>query len=257
MAENLPTRDREFRVQMVPEPTSNSFGEFVVTDEGLFEGDNLTGGKETWHDATKSEISACTAWELPYRQHTSCGQKHASRFSGFRWPLQEEATEASTTDVLPREFAEAIFSRLVRASDSTMNLLFDLLRTHSDPNSILDATLKEARNHGGERPWSMALSLFVDMGEAAWPALCRIAKMPGDDCILFISAIAQCPGISESERLAALKELAKNLDESVRWEVLSEADLLPSSIRRELLQVMAEDPSPAIRDTVRSELEID
>jgi len=241
MAENLLTPDREFRVQTVPERTNNSFGEFVVT--GQFE--------------TKSETSASVAWKGHDRQRMPSVQEHVSPFLGSRWPLQQKASEASTTDVFPREFAETIFSRLLRASDSTMNRLFDLLRTHSDADSILNATLKEARNHGGERPWSMALSLFVDIGEAAWPALCRIAKMPGDDCVLFIGAIAQCPGISESERLSALEDLAKNLDESVRWEVLSEADLLPSSIRRELLQVMAEDPSPAIRDAVRSELEID
>src|SRR5947209_14609840 len=99
-------------------------------------------------------------------------------------------------------------ARLVSAHPDERLALRESLISQFDPLAVLRAALEKYDQTAKEAYLLHALSLLESWGSRAWPALQWIACSTRPECELFTGLIARCEGISEEERLDALRRLA-------------------------------------------------
>jgi hypothetical protein len=185
---------------------------------------------------------------------------------------QPSASEATTQvnggreELLSRTVRDRLFGRISRedAAERLFPLLFEgtlfqrrgvryWLRRLGAPDTILQVAVATYRLHGGEDYLTEAASLLADQGAEAWPALRRWADRAGAEGEAFVGVVARLPNVPEEERLEALKQLARNGDESTRSRVLESAWALPEANQHALLSLLAtEGPDDSVRSEARA-----
>jgi hypothetical protein len=134
--------------------------------------------------------------------------------------------------------------------------VFATLQKVATPEAILVTALRVYRLQGYEGYLNEAASLLAGFGAAAWPAIRQWAEIGGAECESLVETAFSVEGLSDAERLDGLKELVRRGDHNTRSRALSALHLLPPTLQRELLAVMARtgEPDDPTRDEAAERL---
>jgi len=168
----------------------------------------------------------------------------------LRW---ESATAFA---VSPAQAASILLPHLPGGSYGRQNLLVDALKRCVGPDAIIQSALALSRGPCDSDILQAAAGLLEHYASDAWPALDQLASSGRPESRYFVRQIAECEGIADCLRVAALASLAKNPDPDTRYEV---ADVLQSdSLHGDLTpawQALATAPEESIRTLATERLE--
>jgi hypothetical protein len=150
---------------------------------------------------------------------------------------------------------EILLTRLVSAHPEERMALCESLLSLSDPLTMVMAAFEKFDQTAKEAYLLHALSLLESWGSRAWPALLWVARSPRPESELFTGLIARCEGVSEEERIEALRHLATHPAASVRWGVFERLSAFPRERARSILQQLLQDPDGQIRAEAAERLE--
>ena len=182
---------------------------------------------------------------------------YSDRFFMIRNLLEQlpESSIVGRWDELRVSSCEAVvilfLPRLVSAPPQGRKKIRGLLLRFAEPLCLWKYAIEEYDRSGKEDILLHTVSLLEDFGETAWPALKEIAKSKRDVCELFSGAIAQCPGVSNSEKTSTLRALALNPSGSVRRGLFEQLSQLPRDVAKPVLELLSIDVEPEIGEEAR------
>ncbi len=148
---------------------------------------------------------------------------------------------------------EVLFPALVNAGVDR-NSLFDLIRRDSTPEAVCEVGFREYEATGQERCLLLTVSLLEDFGEEAWPVLKELAASKHPECELFVGLIANCDGVSSTQRADALCDLATHAEPVVRLTILDDLSDLSVDDSRSVLESLKDDSDDDVREEARQRL---
>jgi hypothetical protein len=169
-------------------------------------------------------------------------------------PAATELAEIFTSAPESRAVAQAWLPKLVEAESRDRNGIRTLLLERSQPEAIAEVALSDYRATARESSLLAAVSLLEGFGPRSWPTLRAMAQAGLEECELFLGLLANCEGIPERERVAALVELARRGHPSTRAAILDKLSRFREAMQRVVLQALAQDGDEEIRAEAQAAL---
>ncbi len=141
------------------------------------------------------------------------------------------------------------------APSELQNRLFDLLLASSSPEDIVQCAFRVYDETYRESVLLMSAAILERKGPEAWSALRLVASSVRAECELFISVIADCPGVPDRAKAAALRNLARNPHPEVRRRVLEACTRLSPQSLREVARAFSDDTDEEIREEAGAMIE--
>jgi hypothetical protein len=158
-------------------------------------------------------------------------------------PTEEPAQSPCLVTAETRQFLQSLES----AKAKERRELFRSVLEQSTPEAVAEAIFSLYDQTGRESFLLHGVSLLEAFGERAWPALCSIARSKRPEVELFVGTIARCPGVPAPKRAEALLVLAENPSPAVRQRILERlGEFGPVEVQR-LLNRLAADADPEVR----------
>jgi hypothetical protein len=149
-------------------------------------------------------------------------------------------TQAGAGKMSAGEASDLLFPFLFEGTVHERRRVFALLRQFGAPEAILETAFRTYRLQGYEGHLNEAASLLAGFGAAAWPAIRKWAQVGGAECESLVETAFSVQGVAEAERLAGLKDLVRLGDHNTRSRALGALHVLPRTIQKDLLALMAQ-----------------
>lgn len=115
---------------------------------------------------------------------------------------------------------EKLLPKLLTKSPARRRLVQRALLAFAKPEDIREIAIAQYRVFGYEERLLTAASLLESFGREAWPTLRQLAASNIPEAYAFVRAVLRLKGVSISERVAALVDLARNPDHDTRERVV-------------------------------------
>ncbi|WP_428265078.1 hypothetical protein [Haliangium sp.] len=167
-------------------------------------------------------------------------------------PREQDETHTLLKDgqeeAVARFSARLAFRKLFKLRDERAEMLFGIMVTHVDAETLLAAGLQEYDEKGNQDRLRLITSLLREKGREAIHVLRQVAGNPFDGQEAFVDLIAYNEWIAPGERVRMLQRLARSANADTRWRVLHVATELPTDMGAPLLKQLCEDEDEEIRE---------